>query len=75
MSNADKSKMHGEGDYESAERYVKEKREFVESGKVEEAARDADRQPADEGRKARAEARERAKEHDPRERPEFDEAS
>jgi hypothetical protein len=75
MSNSDKSKMQGEGDYASAERYVKEKREFIESGKVDEATRDAGKQPADVGRKARKEARERAMEHDPRERPEFDEAS
>lgn len=38
---ADNSKVQGEGDYEAARRYDKAAHEFAESGKVEEAARDA----------------------------------
>ena len=37
----EKSKVQGEGDYEAARRYDKAAREFTESGKVEQAARDA----------------------------------
>lgn len=38
---ADNSKVQGEGDYDAARRYDKAAHEFAESGKVEEAARDA----------------------------------
>jgi len=38
---ADISKVQGEGDYDAARRYDKAAHEFAESGKVEEAARDA----------------------------------
>lgn len=36
-----KDKVQGEGDYDASRRYDKAAREFAESGKVEEAARDA----------------------------------
>lgn len=35
------SEVQGEGDYDAARRYDKSAREFAESGKVDEAARDA----------------------------------
>ena len=38
---ADKPKVQGEGDRESAKRYNKDTREFVETGKVDEEARKA----------------------------------
>lgn len=38
---ADKPRNQGEGDRESARRYNKDTQEFVESGKVDEAARRA----------------------------------
>ncbi len=38
---ADNSKVQGEGDYEAARRYDKAAHEFAESGKVDDAARDA----------------------------------
>lgn len=53
-------KNQGEGDRESAREYNERTREFVESGKVDEAARDT-REDLDAERKGR----ERAKELDP----------
>ena len=38
-----KDEVQGEGDYQAARRYDKSASEFAESGKVEEAARDAKR--------------------------------
>lgn len=38
---ADNSQIQGEGDYNAGRRYDKAAHEFAESGKVEEAARDA----------------------------------
>lgn len=55
-------KNQGEGDKESAERYNKEQQEFVKSGRVDEAAREAT-----EDLDAEREGRERAKELDPEE--------
>lgn len=58
------SKVQGEGDYVSAEKYNEETRAFVKSGKVERAARDAaprnDQEKA-EMQKAEAEGRSHAK--------------
>ena len=68
MSDHSKENIQGEGDYESAKRYTDEKRAFVESGKVDEAAERAGEQPREEGNAAREAALERAKEHDPREK-------
>jgi hypothetical protein len=60
--------VQGEGDYNAARRYDKSAREFAESGKVEEAARDA--RPtgpgeADELRRAEEEGKSHAKGEDP----------
>jgi hypothetical protein len=38
----DKSKIQGEGDYDAARRFDAEERAFVESGKVEQQAREAE---------------------------------
>lgn len=57
---SDTNQNQGEGDRESARRYNEHNREFVESGKVDEAARNAEPDP--EAEKA---GRERAKELDP----------
>ncbi|MGD8307797.1 MAG: hypothetical protein PVG98_00050 [Chromatiales bacterium] len=64
-SSDDKTRNQGEGDRESAERYNEDTREFVESGKVDEAAREAGDQAPAEGEKAEKAGRERAKEVDP----------
>lgn len=58
------SKVQGEGDYASAEKYNKDTRDFVQSGKVEQAAKDSaprNAQEEAEMRKAEAEGREHAK--------------
>ena len=75
MGRENKDTLQGEGNYDAAERYTQEKRKFVESGKVKEAAEKASKQSAAAGKKAREQARSRAKEHDPRETTDFDEAS
>ena len=54
------AKNQGEGDREAARHYDEKTREFVESGKVDEAARDAEPDP-----EAEEKGRERAKEFDP----------
>ncbi|MFO8002859.1 hypothetical protein [Thioalkalivibrio sp.] len=62
---ADKPKVQGEGDRESAKRYNKDTREFVESGKVDEAARKAGEGDQEEMERAEESGEERAKEFDP----------
>lgn len=64
---ADKQRMQGEGDRESAKRYNEDTKKFVESGKVDEAARKAGQ--GDEAEMERAEdlGKKRAKEFDPAE--------
>lgn len=59
-------KNQGEGDKESAQRYNKEQQEFVRSGRVEQAAREAS-----EDLDAEEKGRERAKEFDPEEERDF----
>jgi len=59
------SKNQGEGDRESAERYNEATREFVESGKVEEASEQAAGQDPREAESSERAGRERAKEEDP----------
>lgn len=59
------NKVQGEGDREAARRYDEATREFVESGKVEEAAARAAEQDSEEARQAEQAGRERAKEGDP----------
>jgi hypothetical protein len=55
----------GEGDRESAERYNEATHEFVQSGKVDDAAEHAAGQDPQEARRSEREAREHAKEEDP----------
>ena len=60
--------VQGEGDYNAARRYDKAAREFAESGKVEDAARDAKPTSADEAdalRRAENEGKSHAKGEDP----------
>ncbi len=54
------AKNQGEGDRESARKYEKDTEEYVESGKVEDAARKSEEDPGAEDK-----GRERAKEFDP----------
>lgn len=58
-------KIQGEGDRESARQYNEATREFVESGKVDEAVRRARDQDPDEAERAEKAGRERAREEDP----------
>lgn len=63
-----KDEVQGEGDYDAARRYDKAAREFAESGKVEEAARNAkptSAEEADELRRAEREGKSHAKGEDP----------
>lgn len=62
---ADKPKVQGEGDRESAKRYNENAREFVESGKVDEAARKAGEGDKEELARAEKDGKDRAKELDP----------
>ncbi len=59
------SNNQGEGDRESAERYNEATREFVESGKVEEASERVAGQDPREAESSERAGRERAKEEDP----------
>ena len=70
MTSDDRSKSaagqnQGEGDRESAERYNEATRKFVDSGKVEQAARDAEKIDPQEAARAERAGKERAKEDDP----------
>lgn len=63
-SSRSKSKIQGEGDYDSARKYDEQAHAFAASGKVEQAAKAAaprTAQEQDEMRKAEAEGRARAK--------------
>lgn len=63
-SHTSKSRIQGEGDYDSARKYDEHAQKFAQSGKVEQAARDAaprNDQERDEMRKAEAEGRSHAK--------------
>lgn len=63
-SSTAKSRIQGEGDYASAKKYNEHAREFAQSGKVEQAAREAaprNAQEKDDMRKAEAEGRAHAK--------------
>lgn len=62
---ADDQKIQGEGDRESAKRYNKDTQEFVESGKVDEAARKAGQGDKEEMERAEKAGEDRAKEYDP----------
>ena len=72
-STPSESKVQGEGDYESAKKYNKDTREFVESGKVDQAAKDSaprNAQEEAEMRKAEDAGREHAKGGQPGGKPE-----
>lgn len=75
MSTDEDTRIQGEGDYESAESYNRDKTDFVESGKAEKAAEKltGESQPGDKA--AHDKAAGRAKEHDPRETEDFGKAS
>lgn len=63
-SSTSKSKVQGEGDYASAKKYNEHARAFAQSGKVEQAAREAaprNAQEKDDMRQAEAEGRAHAK--------------
>lgn len=65
---AQRDKVHGEGNYKASRQYNKATKRFVESGRVEEAARDAepvDPREAADMEHAEAEGRRRAKKEDP----------
>lgn len=62
---AGKPRNQGEGDRESAQRYNEETRKFVESGKVDEAARNAGKGDKQEMERAEQAGKDRAKELDP----------
>jgi hypothetical protein len=55
----------GEGNREAAREYNEQTREFVRSGKVEDAARQAGEQDPEEARQSEREGLEHAKEEDP----------
>lgn len=63
-----KDKVQGEGDYEAAKRFDKAERDFVRSGKVDQAAREAEPRSKDEAREmeqAERETRKHGKGEDP----------
>lgn len=60
-----KKQVQGEGDRESARRYNRQTREFVDAGKVDEAARKTAEQSDKEATDAERKGRSRAKELDP----------
>ncbi|MDX1655472.1 MAG: hypothetical protein R3310_09720 [Candidatus Competibacteraceae bacterium] len=65
---SDKDKIEGEGSRTAARQYNKDTREFVESGRVEQKAREAAQaSPAEEAemKKAEEEGKSHAKEEDP----------
>lgn len=61
----DKPRNQGEGDRESAKRYNEDTQEFVESGKVDEAAKKAGQGDKKEMERAEQAGKDRAKELDP----------
>jgi hypothetical protein len=64
----DKDKVHGEGNYAASKQYNEATRKFVQSGKVDEAARKAapgNAREAEEMRRAEDAGKRRAKEEDP----------
>ena len=68
----DQKKVQGEGDREADRNYRKRTEEFVESGRVDEAAKKAGKQDPEEARKAEEEGRRRAKEMDPEVHRDYD---
>lgn len=65
---AQRDKEHGEGNYRASREYNEATKRFVDEGRVEQAARDAepaDAREADELKRAEAAGKRRAKEEDP----------
>jgi hypothetical protein len=69
---ADEQDPKGEGNREADRHYRERTREFVESGKVDEAAEKARKQDPKEGEEAEEKGRERAREVDPEVHREYD---
>lgn len=69
---ADERNSKGEGDREADRHYREKTRDFVESGKVDEAAEKARNQDPEEAEKAEEAGRKRAKEVDPEVHREYD---
>jgi len=65
QKNPEHDKIQGEGDKEAARRYTESAHEFVESGKVPEAAERASDQDPQEAEQAEHTGRQRSKEQDP----------
>ncbi len=73
MGYAKQNDMQGEGDRESAKRYNESTKEFVESGKVKDAAERAGEQSSEEATTAERKGKARAKEFDPQVKRDFSE--
>lgn len=72
MSDEKRKEQPGEGNREADREYRERTRDFVESGKVDEAAERAREQDPQEGERAEEEGLERAKEVDPEVHREYD---
>lgn len=68
----DKENPKGEGDREADRRYRERTREFVESGRVDEAAEEARKKSGRADREAEEKGRSRAREEDPEVRRKYD---
>lgn len=68
----DRKKVQGEGDREADRNYRERTKEFIDSGRVDEAAQRAKDQDPEEARRAEEAGRKRAKELDPEEHRDFD---
>jgi len=68
----DEHRQKGEGDREADRHYREKTRDFVESGKVDEAAEKARGQDPEEAKRAEEAGRKRAKEVDPEVHREYD---
>ena len=69
----DRNQQQGEGDREADRHYRESTRDFVESGKVDEATEKAREQDPEEAREAEKAGRERAREEDPELHRDYDE--
>lgn len=67
-----RKKNQGEGDREADRHYRERTKDFIESGRVDEAAERAREQDPEEGREAEEQGRRRAKEVDPEVHRDYD---
>ncbi len=74
MTSKDKD-VQGEGNREADRHYRERTREFVESGRVDEAAKNAREESSDEDARAEEQGRRRAKEEDPEVHRDYDKPS